>query len=411
MKRSLINITQIWMTELKEIMHDKGILVFILFVPLCYPLLYSYVYTNEVVREVPFAVIDECNSAQSREFVRKMDATPDAKLVAHCNNVAEGSQLLKESKIYGVLRIPKSFYHDIGHGEQTTVGLYCSMSSLLYYKALLLAANNVSLDMNRDIKVEKYLHPSSREDEEISRMPIEYDYVSLYNPQSGFAAFLIPPVLMLIIQQTLFLGIGMSMGNQREKCLAHMLPKRKWYRNPFDIVTGKAFFYFVLYLLMAIYMYTAVTRWFGLPDLGDYWVFLQFIIPYILACIFMAMVLSVLVYRREDCIMLFVFLSVPLLFMSGISWPGSEIPTFWKYVSYLFPSTFGMNGYLRIMGNGASIDDIHREYIGLWWQVAIYAILACAMYRLRLKAIVKRLSSADNRRKIYQDKLSTHIGL
>lgn len=53
MKRSLINITQIWMTELKEIMHDKGILVFILFVPLCYPLLYSYVYTNEVVREVP----------------------------------------------------------------------------------------------------------------------------------------------------------------------------------------------------------------------------------------------------------------------------------------------------------------------------------------------------------------------
>ena len=402
MKKSLINIIQIWMTEMNEIIHDKGILIFIIFVPLCYPLLYSYVYTNEVVREVPFAVIDDNNSSSSREFIRKMDATPDAKLVAHCNSVEEARQLLKESKIYGVVHIPKTFTYDIWRGEQTTVGLYCSMSSLLYYKALLLAANNVSLDMNRDIKVEQHLHPTTREDEKISRMPIEYDYVSLYNPQSGFAAFLIPPVLMLIIQQTLFLGIGMSMGNQREKCLARMLPKRKWYRRPFDIVTGKAIFYFMLYLLMAIYMYTAVTRWFGLPNLGDYYVFLQFIVPYILACIFMAMVLSVLVYRREDCIMLFVFLSVPLLFMSGISWPSSEIPTIWKYVSWLFPSTFGMNGYLRIVDTGASIADIRHEYIGLWCQVVVYATLACIMYRFRLKAIVKRLSSADTRTQIYQ---------
>lgn len=403
MKRSIINIIQIWMTELKEIMRDKGILIFIIFVPLCYPLLYSYVYTNEVVRDVPFAVIDDCNSAKSREFIRKMDATPDARMVARCNDVAEARQLLMEREIYGVVRIPQNFELDLWRGEQTTVGLYCDMSSLLYYKALLLAANNVSLDMNRDIKVEQYLHPSTREDEEISRMPIEYDYISLYNPQSGFAAFLIPPVLMLIIQQTLFLGIGMSMGNQREKCIAKMLPKRKWYRRPFDIVMGKAVFYFMLYILMAIYMYTAVTKWFGLPALGDYLVFLQFITPYILACIFMAMVLSVLVYRREDCIMLFVFLSVPLLFMSGISWPGSEIPQFWKYVSWLFPSTFGMNGYLRIMGTGASIADIHKEYAGLWCQVFVYAILACFMYRLRLKAIIRRLSSADTRTSVYKE--------
>lgn len=116
----------------------------------------------------------------------------------------------------------------------------------------------------------------------------------------------------------------------------------------------------------------------------------------------MAMVLSVLVYRREDCIMLFVFLSVPLLFMSGISWPGSEIPTFWKYVSWLFPSTFGMNGYLRIMGTGASIADVQHEYIGLWCQVLVYATLACLMYGLRLKAIIKRLSSAEARIRIYQ---------
>ena len=124
MKKSLINIIQIWMTEMKEIMHDKGIMIFIIFVPLCYPLLYSYVYTKEVVRDVPFAVIDDCNSSTSREFIRKMDATPDAKLAARCNNVDEAQQLIKEKKIYGVLRIPKTFNRDIWQGEQPTVGQF-----------------------------------------------------------------------------------------------------------------------------------------------------------------------------------------------------------------------------------------------------------------------------------------------
>ena len=37
----LTNIFQIWYSELITVMRDKGILIFILFVPLAYPLLYS----------------------------------------------------------------------------------------------------------------------------------------------------------------------------------------------------------------------------------------------------------------------------------------------------------------------------------------------------------------------------------
>ena len=73
-------------------------MIFILFVPLAYPLLYSYIYTNEVVREVPVAVVDECGNALSRELLRKIDATPDVDIVAYCNNMAEAQEFLKEQK-------------------------------------------------------------------------------------------------------------------------------------------------------------------------------------------------------------------------------------------------------------------------------------------------------------------------
>ena len=45
--KSILNIFQIWYREIGNIFRDKGIMIFILFVPLAYPLLYSYVYTNE----------------------------------------------------------------------------------------------------------------------------------------------------------------------------------------------------------------------------------------------------------------------------------------------------------------------------------------------------------------------------
>lgn len=388
---TILNIAQIWYNELVGIIKDKGILIFILFVPLVYPLLYSYVYTNELVRNVPIAVVNDCDNALTRDLLRKIDASPDVEIVARCTDMEEALQLVKEQKAYGVIRIPSSFSRDLSLGDQTNIGVYCDMSSLMYYKAILLTATNVSLEFNKDIKVTHHLAGSSERQDEVTKMPIEYDYVALYNPVSGFAAFLIPPVLMLIIQQTLFLGIGMSMGNSRERYRGSVIPFDRYYKNPVNIVAGKGLPYFFLYMLLAVYMFVVVTRMFGLPRLGHYATFLAFIVPYILSCIFMGMVLSAFVYRREDCIMLFVFMSVPMLFLSGLSYPRSCMPDFWKYVSWLFPSTFGMNGYVRITGMGASLQEIRPEYYALWIQTGVYFIMACMYYRRQILNLVKRV--------------------
>lgn len=388
--RSILNIFQIWYRELGNIFRDKGIMIFILFVPLAYPLLYSYVYTNEVVRDVPVAVVDESNSKLSREILRKMDASPDMKIKAFCLDMDEAQELIRRRDVYGIVRIPKSFTKELSQGKQVPIGLYCDMSSMLYYKALLVTATNVSLEVNKDIKVKHYLTGTTDRQDEINKMPIEYDYTALYNPQSGFAAFLIPPVLMLIIQQTLLLGIGMSMGDSREHHKGSVIPFHPWYKNPVHIVVGKALPYFMLYVILAVYMFTVVNNIFTLPKLGHYETFIAFVVPYLLACIFLAMTLSAFIYRREDSILLLVFLSVPMLFLSGLSWPSSSMPDFWKYVSYMFPSTFGMNGYVRISTMGASLNDIRHEYIALWIQAGVYFMLACLFYHRQISALARR---------------------
>lgn len=379
----------IWYDECRTVLRDKGIMIFILFVPLAYPLLYSYVYTNEVCRDVPCAVVDDCGTAMSRKLIRHLDATPDVKVIGCFTNNEEADLQIKEHKAYGILHIPQSFEEDIRNGKQTSLGLYCDMSSMLYYKALLLAATDVSLDMNNDIKIDKIGATTTR-DEEVAKMPIEYEHISLFNPQSGFASFLIPPILMLIIQQTLLLGIGMEMGNTREKNMGSVIPFDPHYKRIMPVIGGKALFYLPLYFVMAIYMFTFVTSSFHLLQLGNYWTLLAFIVPYILACIFFAITLSSLIYRREDCIMIFVFMSVPMVFLSGISWPASNIPMFWKIISYFFPSTLGMNGYIHIMSMGCNLSDISDIYMGLWIQVLVYFGTACIVYLRNIKKMIQK---------------------
>lgn len=383
------DIIYIWYHELTTIFHDKGILIFVIFVPLAYPLLYSYVYTNEVVRDVPAVVVNYSHSALSREFIRKVDGTPDVKILKQCASMDEARDYVRRHEAYGIIKIPNTFEEDILRGDQTYVGLYCDMSSMLYYKGLLLAATDVSLDMNRDIKIAKTGTITVR-DEEIAKMPVEYDHISIFNPKSGFAAFLIPPVLMLIIQQTLLLGVGMQMGVTREDYMGCLIPFNRHYKNVAHIIIGKTMVYLMIYFVMAVYMVTYVNHTFGLPQIGDFLTFIEFIIPYILSCIFFAITLSSLIYHREDCIFIFVFMSVPMLFLSGISWPSSAMPAFWKYFSYLFPSSFGMNGYVRIMSMGCSLSDISDLYRGLWIQALSYFIISCIVYYCQLKRMTKK---------------------
>ena len=137
--------------EMRAIFGDIGVMTFIFLVPLAYPLLYTFLYTNETVREVPTVAVDESPTPLSREFIRMVDASPDVKIAYRAADLTQAQQLLARKKAYGIVYIPSDFEKKIARGEQTTVSLYCDMSSLLYYKALLATLTYVSLEMGREI--------------------------------------------------------------------------------------------------------------------------------------------------------------------------------------------------------------------------------------------------------------------
>ena len=375
----LHNILEVFREELHNSIVDEGVVVFFLIVPLLYPLLYSYLYGKETVREVPTVVVDMAKSATSREFLRNVDATSDVYIVGHCADMQEAVEQVHRRKAYCLIYIPADFDHDLVEGRQAVVELYSDMGSILYYKAVYASCTEVSLAMNRDIKAQR-LEGATDEQASNFAYPIEYEYVPMFNTQSGFASFIIPGVLVLVIQQTMLLGIGMMAGEERERKRRGILEPHVIGKRPVEMLVGKGSAYLSIYVVIAAYVFCVVPHLFNLIQIGRWADMLAFLVPFLLACLFFSMTLSGLAYNREVFIIMFVFVSVPLLFISGISWPSCSVPAFWKVVSWFFPSTFGINGLVKINSMGATLTDVRPELIGLWIQVVVYGFTAWLVY-------------------------------
>ena len=375
----------IWRQELKQMLRDEGVLMFCIIVPLAYPLLYSWVYNNETVHEVPVVVVDLSHSHQSRQFVRMCDASPDVKVVSYATDLDEAKSLVSRQVAKGIYYIPEDFATKLNRMEQSTISVYCDMALMLTYKAIYQTAMTVSTKMGAALQVALAGNYTDREDV-VTVSPLEVEEVSMFNPQAGYGTSVLPAVLMLIIQQTLALGIGLAAGTSRERNpYGDLVPVHPAYSGIYRIVGGKALCYLMVYAVMGAYLVMMVPKMFSFLQIASWQSLLALMVPYLLACIFFGMTVSCLVRYRENVILLMVFISLPLLFLTGVSWPQSSIPGVWQGVAWLFPSTFGVRAYLRLNSMGASVGDVALELRCLWIQVAAYFGMACLVYGHQLR--------------------------
>ena len=374
----------IWRQEMRQVVKDEGVLIFFIIVPIVYPILYSWIYNNETVREVPVVVVDDSHSSLSRKFIRMCDASPDVKVAFYAQDMEEAKSLVSRQIAKGIYYIPSEFDNEVNRLQQGVISVYCDMSLMLAYKAIFQTAQMVSMQMGSEIKTKlggRYTH----QEEVIAAKPLDFAEVPIFNPSGGYGSFILPAVLMLILQQTLVLGIGLSAGTAREENRYGLLiPVSRHYHGMFRIVLGKALCYFMIYAVMGAWLVAGVPYLFSFPQLASWQTLLVIMLPYILACIFFGMAVSCMVKYRENVMLLMVFISVPLLFMTGVSWPQSNIPGVWQGVSWLFPSTFGVKAYVRLNSMGASLGDVLTEYRILWLQAGLYFCLALAVYRYQI---------------------------
>lgn len=377
--------------ELKHIFQDTGAILILMIALLIYPLLYSIAYTNEVLRDVPVAVVDLDHSAMSRQLSRMTDATEQVQVVYKPVSLKEAEDLFYKGKVNGVLLIPSGFEKDVLRSKRTTITVYCDASFFLFYKQVYAATSFASGTLSAGVEIKRALAAGNTYQQAVAKQtPLKTETFNLYNPSSGYGSFVMPGMILIIMQQTLLIGIGLVAGTKHERNVYHKFADQL--SKPLGsvpVVIGKASAYVAISLFNSLLTMVVMHRIFNFPDKANFLYVLPLLIPYFYAVAFFGLALSVFFKHRAHSLMFFVFLSPIVLFLGGISWPTEALPTALHYFAKIFPSTSAIPAYLRLRSMGAPFSAIMGEYLVLLVQVVVYCIIACIAYKVVINRIIR----------------------
>ena len=372
----LKNLFRVWRRETHLVFTDIGVLLFFFALPLAYPIVYTLIYNPEIVKKIDTVVVDNSRSAESRELVRELGATQGVNIVGYAADMGEARRAMMEKKCYGVLEIPSDYGRRIGRGEQAVTSFYCDMSLLLRFRQYLFAMTDVQMNGVTRITSQR-LADGGLLTSSIGGLPVDSQPNFLGDVTQGFASFVMPGIVVLILQQSMLLGITMISGTSRDR------RRRNGGTDPLDYdadptatVLGKSLCYMMIYLPLSYYILEIVPYMFSLPHVGRFMDFMPMIFVMLLATSFLGQTLQIFVRERESSLLVIVFTSVVFLFLSGLTWPRYAFNKFWLMVSDLIPATFGMEGLIRINSNGASLADVSQYYWGLWALTGLYFVTA-----------------------------------
>jgi ABC-2 type transport system permease protein len=375
----LYDIREVLYAEMGRVFKDSTVLLIFFIAPLLYPVIFCFMYGYENVTNLPVAVVDQALCDESKRFIHKMDATPEITVEYKCATMAEAERLMKNRDVHAIFYFPKDFATDLIAKRTAHVAVFADMSSFYYYKAALLGSNAVLIDEMHTIQLERYAADGLTGLQAQEQMqPVVYEEFTSFNPTNGYGAFLLPALSILVVHQTLFLGICLLCGDARENRRSLMLiPARLRTRSIHRVAFGRALCYLIIYTPICIMTMWFIPRWFQLPQLGNLHTILVFLLPFLLAVIFFGMTMGNLFVRQKLSPMLcFAFFSLVLFFLTGMVWPQASMPKFWLWFSYIFPSTPGVQGFIKVSSMGASMADVSHEYLTLWIQAGIYFITA-----------------------------------
>jgi ABC-2 type transport system permease protein len=356
--------------ELRRVLNDRGVFGLVVLAPVIYGLLYPQPYLGLILRSIPIAVVDQDHTELSRNLAQTLNADEAIEVAVRADTLAEAQAALARGEVFAILGIPQDTEKELLKGNPARLPAYVDSAYFLLYNRMLQGilegsgAINVAI-ASRGARVEGSLAHAA-----LTRSsPIEVVVEPLFNPTGGYASYVVPAAFILILQQTLLLGVA-TMGGVTSEA------GRRREREGVRAILGQAIAHSCLAVPgLALYL-IVLPRIFGFSTLGGVIDLLAMAIPFVLSVSFLAQFASLWFHRRETAVLLFIATSLPLFFTVGVSWPVEAIPNVIREASRAAPSTSAIDGLVRINQMGASLHDVMKDWAFLWALAAIYGALA-----------------------------------
>lgn len=332
-KSFILGLVNVYCREFKMVTHDIGIILFLLFLPLAYPIIYSLIYNPELVKDVPLVVVDNDRTPLSRELVRNIDACDEARVLGYAADLPEAKRAMDSHKAFAILEIPDGFTKKIGRSEQGNAVLYSDMTLLLRFRGFLMATTNVMMEMGSELMTKDINLVAPLAETIAVEDPLPMNYIPMGNIRSGFDSFIMPGVLILILHQCIVLAVGMAGGARREsRYLVGYNPHNNM-KSVAGTMLGQILCYITILVIPMIFLIHYVPLMFRFPMAGSLAEEMVYLFPMVLGAFGIGYVFQAFVTERESVFVSWVVTSVMFLLLSGLIWPHYDMTAIWRYLA------------------------------------------------------------------------------
>ena len=353
--------------EWRRVLAIPGAFILLVVAPLVYGIFYPQPYLNQILRNIPIAVVDNDLSELSRRIVQTLDASGAVKVAIRAETLPQAHAALDRGEVFAVVGIPPETERDVLKGTTVHIPIYADATYLFIFRTL---GNGIAVAINT--LSSELAAGGARTDGSLvkatlaSASPADILLQPIFNPVGGYGSYIVPAAFVLILQQLLLVGAS----------LLTVVALAQPAGGAFASVLGRGVAHLTIYLPALALYFIVLPRFYGFSTLGQPLQLFALASLFVLATSFMGQAAGAWFKNPETPTLIFLGISIPQLFLTGFSWPREAIPKSVQAAGYIFPSDFAIDGIVRINQLGASLWEVVRDWRGLWCLAVIYFALA-----------------------------------
>ena len=357
---SLQRLGAIVLKELRQLRRDRLTFAMIVGIPIMQLVLFGFA-INMDVRDLDAAVLDQAQTARSREAIAEIGSSQVLNLRYHLSTPEQINTLLRDGRISAALVIPPDFEARLQRHIEAPLQLVVDGSDQVVQSAARQLAN--------------YPLPGWSQ-------PASIRVVNFYNPERLSPLNTVPGLVGVILTMTMVLFTAIALVRERERGNMEMLITTPV--SPWELTIGKVLPFIGIGLIQVTVILIVGRLIFDVPVRGSLAELYAACLLFIIASLTLGIFVSTLAQSQFQAMQLAFFTFLPQILLSGFMFPFAGMPKAAQWFAEILPLTHFLRLARGIMLRSAGL-------IELWQEMLILLVFTVVMMSIAVARVRKRL--------------------
>jgi len=366
--------------EFIQIVRDARTLGVVIALPLLMLIIYGYA-INTDVRNLPMAVLDQDQTAQSRDLIRTFEHTGFFDIKYYVESPDEIDEVIRTGEVKLALTIPRGFAKAIANGETAYVqpiidgsdSTTASIGSGYVVGVLQSYSGKVALVAARRAGIAQAS----------ALQPIDFQPRVWYNPELKSTNFIVPGLIAVILMMLAALLTSMTVVRERERGTIEQLIVSPI--KPTELMLGKLAPYVIIAFVDVLIIIGVGRLLFNVPLNGSPTLLLVLSVIYLISALAIGLLISTVSGTQQTAMaMAMMATQLPSVLLSGFIFPIASMPLAIRVITRIIPAR-----YFLVIVRGIFLKGVGLAV--LWQQAVFLVIFACIILGLCSRRFRKTL--------------------